>query len=705
MKLNRKLIKYLPVLFLASSVLSGCGNNNISSMKIERLNNVQAINGPGEADTWAKAQKQGVGTANNYTSKVWFTLADGAISEVYYPTIDTADVKDIKFFVTDGKTFVSDETKDTMTKVEKFTEKSLGYKIINTDKDGRYKITKEVFTDVKRNSLIIKTKFEALKGNVDDYRLYVMCDPHVKNQGKYNEGYAVKANGNVALIAERDGIYTALSSDVGWKKYSIGYYKVNDIETDLYKNMQMTYNYNSAKGNIIEGAEIDLKKNTQFEIVLSFGQSENEAVRTNMETLNDDYGSLKKAYIDEWEKYCNSLNDFGGKANSLYFNSMMILKASEDKTNKGAYIASLSIPWGDGQEDDNIGGYHLVWSRDLYHVANAFIVAGDTDSANRALDYLVKVVKDNGMIPQNTWINGKPYWTGIQLDEQADPIILSYRLKRYDLYESLVKPLADFIVKIGPKTGQERWEEIGGYSPATLASEVAGLTCAAYIAEQNKDFESAKKYQEKADNWQRLIDSLTYTEKGPLGNGQYYIRIAGLPDPNADFMISIANGGGVYDQKEIVDPSFLELVRLGVKSADDPKILNTLKVVDETIKVDTPKGPSWYRYNHDGYGEMSKTELYHGTGKGRLWPLLTGERGMYEIAAGKDATSYVKAMENFANESGIISEQVWEDTGLPTDSASPLNWAHAEYVILFASNIEHKVLDMPDIVYKRYASK
>ncbi|MDI3309897.1 MAG: glucan 1,4-alpha-glucosidase, partial [Thermoanaerobacterium sp.] len=317
--MNKKLIKYLPVLFLASSVLSGCANNNISSIKIERLNNVQAVNGPGEADTWAKAQKQGVGTANNYTSKVWFTLADGAISEVYYPTIDTADVKDLKFFVTDGKTFVSDETKDAISKVEKFSEKSLGYKIINTDKGGRYRITKEVFTDVKRNSLIMKTKFEALKGNIDDYKLYVMYDPHVKNQGKYNEGYAIKANDDVMLMAKRDDIYTAMSSDIGWKNYSIGYYKVNDIETDLYKNMQMTYNYDSARGNIIEGAEIDLKKNSQFEIVLSFGQSEDEAVKTNIETLNDNYDSLKSAYIDEWEKYCNSLNNFDGKANSLYF--------------------------------------------------------------------------------------------------------------------------------------------------------------------------------------------------------------------------------------------------------------------------------------------------------------------------------------------------------------------------------------------------
>jgi Glucodextranase, domain N. len=344
--MSRKLIKYLPLLVLASSVLSGC-SNNVSSIKIDRFNNISAVNGPGEEDTWASAQKQGVGTANNYVSKVWFTLANGAISEVYYPTIDTADVKEIKFIVTDGKSFVSDETKDTISKVEKFTDKSLGYKLVNTDKKGRYRITKEIFTDVKRNSLIMKAKFEALEGSIHDYKLYLAYDPHIKNQGSYNEGYVIKANNNEMLMAKRDNVYTALSSNIGWKGYSIGYYKVNDIMTDLDENKQMTKHYDSARGNIIEGAEIDLKKNSQFEIVLSFGNSEDEAVKASIETLSENYDSLKSAYIDEWEKYCNSLNNFNGKANSLYYNSMMILKASEDKTNKGAYIASLSIPWGE----------------------------------------------------------------------------------------------------------------------------------------------------------------------------------------------------------------------------------------------------------------------------------------------------------------------------------------------------------------------
>ncbi|SDG17545.1 glucoamylase [Thermoanaerobacter thermohydrosulfuricus] len=699
--MNRKIVAILFLIIFSITIFSGC-SSDVSYVKIQHLTANEAPQAPGKEDTWASAQKQGIGTANNDVSKVWFTLTHGAISEVYYPTIDMANSKFLKFLVTDGKSFVSDETKDTVSKVEKLNTRSLAFKLINTDKQGIYRITKEIFTDPRRNSVIMKITFEALKGNVKDYKLYLAYDPHIANQGKYNEGYVIKANDKEILIVHREKIYSALTTDVKWKGYSIGYNQVNDPISDLEKNKTMTQHFDKARGNIIEGIEIDLSDKTEFKTVLSFGESEEEAAKTALSTLKDNYDKMLGIYIAEWNKYCDGLKDFKGNANELYYTSMMILKASEDKTNKGAYIASLSIPWGEGQGDENKGGYHLVWARDLYHIANAFIAAGDKDSANRALDFLTMVVEKNGFIPQNTWINGGPYWNGIQMDEQADPIILAYQLKRYDLYEKLVKPLADFIIKIGPKTGQERWEEAGGYSPATMAAEVAGLVCAADIAKQNKDMESAQKYLDKADKWQKLTDELTYTTKGPYGNGQYYIRIAGLPDPNADFLISIANGGGVYDQKEIVDPSFLELVRLGVKPANDPKILTTIYVVDNLIKVNTPKGPCWYRYNHDGYGEPSKTELYHGTGKGRLWPLLTGERGMYEIAAGKSADEYLKAMENFANQGYVLSEQVWEDTGLPTDSASPLNWAHAEYVVLFVSNIEHKVADMPQIVYDRY---
>jgi len=692
---------FIAILIFLVFFFSGC-TSDVSYVKIEHLGNSEAPQQPGERGTWGPGQKQGIGTANNDVSKIWFTLSQGAISEVYYPAIDKANSKFLKFIVTDGKSFVSDETTDAVSKVERINNRSLAYRLVNVDKDKRYKITKEIFTDPRRNSVVMKVKFEALKGDLQDYKVYLVYSPHIFNQSADNEGYVVKTNGNYAFIAERSSVYSTLMTDAAWKGYSIGYNGVNDPVTDLKKNKKLTHSFDKAKGNIIEAIEVDLKDKSEFKVVLSFGESEEEALKTALSTLKDNYEKMLGVYIAEWNKYCDGLKDFNKKADDLYYTSLMFLKASEDKTNKGAFIASLSIPWGEGQGDENKGGYHLVWARDLYHIANAFIAAGDIDSANRALNFMASVVEKNGFMPQNTWINGEPYWNGIQMDEQADPIILAYQLKRYDLYEKLIKPLADFMVKIGPKTGQERWEEAGGYSPATMAAEVAGLVCAADIAKQNKDVKRWQEYLEVADKWQSLIDKLTYTTKGPYGNGEYYIRIAGLPDPNADFLIGIANGGGVYDQKEIVDPSFLELVRLGVKAYNDPKILNTIPVVDALLKVNTPKGPSWYRYNHDGYGEPAKGELYHGKGKGRLWPLLTGERGVYEIASGKKADRYLEYMRNFANEGLVLSEQIWEDTGLPTDSASPLNWAHAEYVVLFVSNIEGKVVDMPQNVYKRY---
>ena len=123
-------------------------------------------------------------------------------------------------------------------------------------------------------------------------------------------------------------------------------------------------------------------------------------------------------------------------------------------------------------------------------------------------------------------------------------------------------------------------------------------------------------------------------------------------------------------------------------------IVDSLAVIDHVLKRDLPQGPCWRRYNHDGYGEKSDGSAYDGTGEGRSWPILTGERGHYELAAGRDPSPYIEAMEQFANEGGMLPEQVWDADDLPdgkmkrggpTGSAMPLCWAHAEYLTLVRS--------------------
>ncbi|MFP3581742.1 hypothetical protein SB659_19475, partial [Arthrobacter sp. SIMBA_036] len=90
----------------------------------------------------------------------------------------------------------------------------------------------------------------------------------------------------------------------------------------------------------------------------------------------------------------------------------------------GAIIASLSIPWGSSKGDDDLGGYHLVWTRDLVETAGGLLAAGAHADALEVLDYLVATQEADGHWVQNSWLDGRPYWKGIQMDETAFPILL-----------------------------------------------------------------------------------------------------------------------------------------------------------------------------------------------------------------------------------------------------------------------------------------
>jgi len=394
----------------------------------------------------------------------------------------------------------------------------------------------------------------------------------------------------------------------------------------------------------------------------------------------------------------------------------MLLKAHEDKVYPGAMIASLTVPWGDDADasEKGVGGYHLVWSRDLYHVATAFLALGDRAAAERALDYLFRVQqKPDGSLPQNTWLDGRPYWPSLQHDEVAYPLVLAHELGRTDAetYRRHVKPAADFILKTGPATPQERWEEEGGYSPSTIAAEIAGLVAAAAIADKNGDAESAARYRATADEWNARLESWTTTRTGPHSPDPYFIRIAQDGRPDSGLLLEINNGGGTYDERRIVDAGFLELVRFGIRPPSDPMIVRSLEIVDKVIRVETPYGPGFYRYNHDGYGEKADGRGYDGTGVGRLWPLLTGERGEYELAAGRDARPYLQTLLRFANEGGMLPEQVWDRPeslaphlrfGQGTGSATPLAWSCAQLIRLARSIEEGRVIETPEVVRRHF---
>ncbi|HEV2320273.1 MAG TPA: glycoside hydrolase family 15 protein, partial [Verrucomicrobiae bacterium] len=468
-----------------------------------------------------------------------------------------------------------------------------------------------------------------------------------------------------------------------------------------------------------------------FDLALGFGANVHEAAANAQATLSSNLDQLEKMYTAQWNAYCASLNNQDGTADDEYYLACMTLKSVQDKDN-GAMVAGLGVPWGPWCGDDNNGGYHLVWARDLFKFASALIAAGDRKSANRAVDFLFNVQMqtndcDNpysrrGRFPQNTFDNGKPYWPGTQMDEASLPIILAWKLHRLDLWPK-IELAADFVAANGPSTGQERWEEIGGYSPSTIAAEIAGLVCAADLARQAGDSNDAARYVRVADAWRNNVANWTFTTNGFYGDKQYYIRIDQNQDPNARVRLVFGNGAGAHDPRTVIDGGFLELSRLGVLSPNDWTILETLPKYDGILMQNIPgKGPAWFRYNCDGYGEHCDGSPYNNGGRGRLWPIFTAERGIYEISRtrnGRAGQPYLAALRHFSSPTGLIPEQVWNvnaslagwetDTpsndaaGTPTGSMRPLSWAMGEYINLLAA-MENGHNDAPAVVTRRYNS-
>ena len=666
---------------------------------------------PGEKPAWTNGNKQGVGTSNTLSSKVWFTIGGGTLNEIYYPTIDKANTRGLEFIVTDGRTFAEVESRDTDHAVEIPFSDALVFRHINTSKNGRYSITKTYVTDPERDTVLINIKFTPLRGA--RLRLYALYDPAINNSGLHDNGYTT---GN-ALIAADGGIASAMVSSAAFTRTSSGYAGASDGWTDLKDDFKLDHAYARAEdGNIVQIGELPLTAaNAPFTIALGFGSEGSTALDAARRSLEKGFAKAMEQYCKGWRNYLATLKTVDKQYRDQFQMSAMILKAHEDKTYRGAGAASLTVPWGDGADasEPSVGGYHLVWSRDLYQVATAFYAMGDKESADRALDYLFTVQqKPDGSFPQNSWLDGTPFWGSLQLDEVAYPLILAYQLGRTgpQVYRKNIKPAADFIVKHGPATPQERWEEEGGYSPSTIAAEIAGLVCAAEIARLNGDEGSQKLWLETADEWEKKIESWTVTSTGPHAD-RYYLRLSQEGKPDAGSMIEINNGSGRFDEREIVDAGFLELVRLGIRRPHDPLIKKSLEVVDKVIKVETPNGPAWYRYNHDGYGEKDDGRGYDGTGTGRLWVLLVGERGEYAVARGEDARFYLDTMKKMANAGRMLSEQIWDRSVSPsphlrfgegTGSATPLAWTNAQFIRLAIAIQEGKVPETPAPVALRY---
>ncbi|WP_308387995.1 glycoside hydrolase family 15 protein [Acidithiobacillus sp. AMEEHan] len=508
---------------------------------------------------------------------------------------------------------------------------------------------------------------------------------------------------------------------------SVGEVGASDLWQDFNQNGRMLWDYDSAgPGEVALAGELPRQGN----LALGLGSSKEAAATNAWASLVQGFAEISGSYREAWLHWheghrhpATFKRKFSAAVQALYQSSKTVLKVHADRTFPGALVASLSVPW--GEASDSRGGYHLVWSRDLVESAGAALIAGMTEEARQVLCYLISTQQADGHWLQNQWLGGKPFWQGIQLDEAAFPVLLASLLRAHDALgaiavRDMVQRALRFILREGPVTGQDRWEEDAGVNPFTLAVAIAALVEGAEIL----GGKAAELALVVADYWNARLEDWTFVRDTDLakqhGVRGYYLRIS----PQDVLTHDGAENEWVLIKNRAHDPhlpaceqvatDFLQLVRCGLRLADDPHIQDSVKVMDALLRSDTPSGPVWHRYNGDGYGEHRDGSPFDGTGLGRGWPLLVGERGHYALAAGEDARPYLEAMAAMTGSGGLLPEQVWDTDpipekhlfpGKPSGSAMPLVWAHGEFIKLCHSVLAGQAVDRPPATWKRYQGR
>ncbi len=689
---------YLPLTtFCTALLLSAC------QPATDAASTNAAPGAPGVASTWAYAGKQGIGSsyeqyhqgayseqaATGVVSKVWFSIAQGVLTETMSGLIHQAQLREMQFVVK-GTGFVDEEKTATVSSIDYLYKDaagrplSLAYRVLNKAKNGQYEIEKHIFTDPSGQSLVVRTYFRPL---ADNLQLFVYLDPALGNTGSNDKAHV---KNNMIHAVEGSSALTLLSQPA-FQQASTGFVGVSDGLTELKTSQTFSKLYASTgetAGNVAALAQLPAVKkgeSGQFDLVIGFGDSTDNSALAAQNTLKRGLDNVLAEFNGlgdaiGWEDYLQSLPQLNTLADTamdkgkLLYTSAMVLKAQEDKTHAGALIASLSNPWGDVKSaEQSQTGYKAVWPRDFYQVAMAMLALGDEQSPKVAFEYLTKVqVNDKtpgyvgapGWFLQKTHVDGTLEWVGIQLDQTAMPIMLGWRLWQQGLlseteltnwYSRMLKPAADFLAKGGnvkldwndvhltpPSTQQERWEEQGGYSPSTIAAVISGLVVAADIAKLSGDTASAELYLQKADEYSSSLEAKTFTTKGTLNkapsDGQYYLRINSNDNPDDQSKLQDRNGISNVNESDVVDGGFLELVRYGVRSADHPAVRASLGELDDQNLPDAlrvkyefsfagieGKLPGWRRYGLDGYGEDTETAM--GYAKGPNDANTPGQRG------------------------------------------------------------------------------
>ena len=663
-----------------------------------------AFGKPGVAPTWCSSDKDFITTALG-TSRLWATVGHGIVNEVYWPSTGKPQIRDLSFYLIGSKGWVD------LKRARSYRLSTPGPHLpalTITHHGEDYELALEILPDPRRDVLLIRYHLEG------PYRLAVILAPHLQSTGHANHAWIEAGCG----FARREDIALCLAADTPLKHMSCGYVGFSDGWQDLNRHGSLTFDFTHANdGTVSLSAEAEGRSGV---LALGFAATPQGALTLVRIALADSFEALREEFLKGWQAWGDTLKlprptEELGDAGLL---AATVLKIHEDRSYPGAVVASLSTPW--GNTSDMLGGYHLVWPRDATLTAFALLGVHQITDARRILGHLMAVQRPEGRWPQNYFPSGQSFWTGIQLDEAGFPILLAAKLAELGVKAppdtaQMVRAAVGFIVRTGPSSDQDRWEENSGINPFTVAVAIAALIAAApWLSPEEREYAAAI-----ADDWNDRLEDWCYVRDTPLsrqmGVDGYYVRIAPVgPSGDLQDRVTLRNRQGeTIATAALVSLDFSYLVRLGLRDARDPRVRDTLKVVDHMLRVDTPSGALYHRYNEDGYGEHADGRPFDGSGIGRAWPLLVGERGHLALQAGEESLTYLETMWKCASSGGLLPEQVWESApitarglgpGRPSGSAMPLLWSHAEFLKLLIARERGEPLELLHSIKHRYGS-
>ncbi|HEY2591087.1 MAG TPA: glycoside hydrolase family 15 protein, partial [Steroidobacteraceae bacterium] len=640
------------------------------------------------------------------SSRLWATVGHGIINEVYWPSTGQPQIRDLGFYLVGNGRWI-DLKRERRYRLLTPGPRLPALTIVHHGDD--YQLTLELLPDPLRDVLLVRF---VLSGA---YRLVLILAPHLGSTGRDNTAWI---DDGVAY-ARGGGFAVCLAAGVPLEQLSCGFVGASDGWQDLARHGRLTYSFQSATdGTVAISGEPSTRHGV---LALGFAYSPSGAYTRARTALAADFDMLRSDFLAAWRAWGATLSlprpdETLGDAAEL---SAAVLKIHEDRAYPGAVVASLSVPW--GNSTDSLGGYHLVWPRDATLTAFALLAANQRLDARHILSHLIAAQRRDGHWPQNYFPSGEPYWSEIQLDEAGLPVLLAAKLAELGEAElpgtaEMVRAATGFIARTGPTSPQDRWEENPGVSPFTLAVAIAALIAAVpWLDSAQRAYAHglAEDWNERLENWCYVEDTPLAREVGVPG---YYVRIAPLRssgEPTPRVPLRNRDGESLL-ASALVSLDFSYLVRLGLRHPLDPRVQDTIRVVDHVLKVETPSGALYHRYNGDGYGEHADGNPFDGQGIGRGWPLLVGERGHLALQSGEDPLPYLHTMSRCASAGGLLPEQVWDATpipelglapGRPSGAAMPLLWAHAEFLKLLVARERRRPVEWLDRIERHFGHR